>query len=273
MSQKLTVFRKKRIRQLHQNCILRLAGKSSKKKIVFFWRKHNVLFCLGVSVRKILVMDEKFMVALLDLLCTCLANMPRVLDNLNNFSQISGFEQNEVGLLAENFPQDCRHYIIRVQKIILRRGLLYGWKIFPKFFWIKSVSYLHFWSFFLGRVFKHECILCRRMLGRKNFWEKKYKILSSRLDSKQKRFGLLAWEIYLFGAFDDKFPNFVKKFCWFVRAEFHPFMVLLWAEQYLLSSENFLMDYAHPAKSFAGIRKLHSTCPIKPFGNFFCEKI
>ena len=112
------------------------------------------------------------MVALLDLLCTCLANMPRVLDNLNNFSQISGFEQNEVGLLAENFPQDCRHYIIRVQKIILRRGLLYGWKIFPKFFWIKSLSYLHFWSFFLGRVSKHECILCRRMLGRKNFWEK-----------------------------------------------------------------------------------------------------
>ena len=148
------------------------------EKNCFFWRKHNVLFCLGVSARKILVMDEKFMVALLDLLCTCLANMPRVLDNLNNFSQISGFEQNEVGLLAENFPQDCRHYIIRVQKIILRRGLLYGWKVFPKFFWIKSVSYLHFWSFFLGRVSKHECILCRRMLGRKNFWEKKYKILS-----------------------------------------------------------------------------------------------
>ena len=36
------------------------------------------------------------MVVLLDLLFTCLANMSRILDNLNIFSQLSGFEQKEV---------------------------------------------------------------------------------------------------------------------------------------------------------------------------------
>ena len=52
------------------------------EKIVFFFKKkHNVIFCFGFSARKILVMDEKFMVALLDLLSTCLANMLRILDS------------------------------------------------------------------------------------------------------------------------------------------------------------------------------------------------
>ena len=37
------------------------------------------------------------MVALLDLLSTCLANMTRILDKSNIFSQLSGFEQKEVG--------------------------------------------------------------------------------------------------------------------------------------------------------------------------------
>ena len=67
----------------------------------------------------------------------------------------------------------------------------------------------------------------QKNISEKNFWEQKYKILSKRLDYKQKRFGLLAWKTYHFGAFDDKFPAFVKKFCWFVRAEFHPLKVLL----------------------------------------------
>ena len=58
------------------------------------------------------------MVALLDLFSTCLANMSRILDKLNIFSQLSGFEQKEVGVLVQIFPQDCRNYIIRVQKII-----------------------------------------------------------------------------------------------------------------------------------------------------------
>ena len=155
------------------HCILRLAGKSSTKKIDFFcWKNYNVFFCLWVSARKILVMDEKYMVALLDLLSTCPANMSRILVKLNIFSQLSGFEQNEVGLLVENFPQDCRKYIIRVQKIIFRRGLLCGWKIFPKFFWIKGVSYLQFWRFFFGMVAKHEFNLSSRRFGENNFWEK-----------------------------------------------------------------------------------------------------
>ena len=172
-------FLGKKIRQIHPNCILCLACKNFEEKNVFFSeKKHNVIFCFGFSARKILVMDEKFMVALLDLLSTCLANMSRMLDNLNIFSQLSGFEPNKVGLLVEDFPQDCRNYIIQVQKIILKTGLLYGWTIFPKFFWIKSVSYLHFWSFFLGRVSIHEFNLSGRMFGEKNFWEKKYKILS-----------------------------------------------------------------------------------------------
>ena len=35
------------------------------------------------------------MVALLDLLSTCLANKSRILDNLNIFSQLSGYEQKK----------------------------------------------------------------------------------------------------------------------------------------------------------------------------------
>ena len=58
------------------------------------------------------------MVALLDLFSTCLANMSRILYKLNIFSQLPGFEQKEVGVLVQIFPQDCRNYIIRVQKII-----------------------------------------------------------------------------------------------------------------------------------------------------------
>ena len=116
-------FSAKRFRQLHQNCILRLAVK---KNCFFFSKKHNVIFCFGFPARKFLVMDEKFMVALLDLLSKCLANMSRILDNMNIFSQLSGFEQKEVGLLVKNFPQDCRIYIIRVQKITLTGNILFG---------------------------------------------------------------------------------------------------------------------------------------------------
>ena len=73
-------FSAKCIQQLHQNCILCLAVKSSKKKLFFFWKK-LCFFCFGFPARKHLVMDEMFMVALLDLLSTCLANMSRILDN------------------------------------------------------------------------------------------------------------------------------------------------------------------------------------------------
>ena len=90
----------------------------ARRKNCFFFEKTQCIFCLGYSARKILVMDEKFMVALLDLFSTCLANMSRILDKLNIFSQLSGFEQKEVGVLVQIFPQDCRNYIIRVQKII-----------------------------------------------------------------------------------------------------------------------------------------------------------
>ena len=54
-------------------------------------------------------MDEKILVALLDLLSTCLANMSRILDNKNIFIQLSGFEQKEVGVLVQNFLLEL-HY-------------------------------------------------------------------------------------------------------------------------------------------------------------------
>ena len=40
------------------------------------------------------------------------------------FSQLSGFKPKEIGLLANNFRQDCRNYILRVQKFIFRKGFL-----------------------------------------------------------------------------------------------------------------------------------------------------
>ena len=130
-SQKLTVFWQKTFGSFIKTAFYVWPAKVRGKKC-FFWKKDNVFVCFGFLARRILVMDEKFMVALLDLLCTCLANMSRIMDNLSIFSQLSGFEQNEVGLLAENFPQDCRHYIIRVQKINLRRGFFVKKKKLPK---------------------------------------------------------------------------------------------------------------------------------------------
>ena len=133
MSQKLTVLRQK-VSAASSKMHFTFSRKKVEEKIVFFSKKQNVIFCLGYSARKILVMDEKFMVALLDLLSTCLANMSRILDKLNNLSNLSGFEQNEVGLLVENFPQDCRNYIIRVQKIffIFEKKFTLWKKNFPK---------------------------------------------------------------------------------------------------------------------------------------------
>ena len=272
MNQKLTVFRKKGFGSFIKTAFYVWPAEARRKKLFFFWKNYNVFFCLWVSARKILVIDEKYMVALLDLLSTCLANMSRILVKLNIFSQLSGFEQNEVGLLVENFPQDCRNYIIRVQKIIFRRGFLCGWKIFPKFFWIKGVSYLQFWRFFFGMVAKHEFNLSSRTFGENNFWEKSLRFCRKVWTISKN--DLVCWRErnYHFGFFDDKIQDFVKKFCWFMGAEFRPLEVLLWAEQYLLSSEIFLMDYSHPARSSAGIIELHSTFPIKTFGNFFASK-
>ena len=48
------------------------------EKIVF-WKKHNVSLFFGFSARKILIMDGKFLVALLELLSTCLANLSKIL--------------------------------------------------------------------------------------------------------------------------------------------------------------------------------------------------
>ena len=142
------------------------------EKIVFSWKKHNVIFCSGFSARKILVMDEKCMVPLLNLLSMCLANMSRILVKLNIFSQLSGFEQKEVGLLVENFPQDCRNYIIQVQKIIFRRGLLCGWIVFPKLFLDQECKLFALLKTFFGMVAKHEFNLSRGMFGENFFWEK-----------------------------------------------------------------------------------------------------
>ena len=163
----------KRFRQLHQKCILRLAGKKSKKKLFSFSKKHNVIFCLGYSARKILVMDEKFMVALLELLSTCLANMSKILDKLNIFSQLSGFEQKDVGVLVQIFPQDCRNYIIRVQKIILRKSLLYGRIIFPKLFLDQECKLFALLKFFSRQNFQTWMHIVQKNTWRKKFLGKK----------------------------------------------------------------------------------------------------
>ena len=65
------------------------------EKFVSFEKKDKILFCFGFSARKILVMDEKFMVVLLYLFSTCLANKSKILDNLSIFLQLSGFEQKK----------------------------------------------------------------------------------------------------------------------------------------------------------------------------------
>ena len=133
-SQKLTVFRQERFDSFVKTAFCVWPAKVRRKKCSFFEKNTMFFSCFGFSARKILVVDEKFMVALLDLLSTCLANMSRILYNLNIFSQLSGFEQKEVELLVENFPQDCENYIIQVQEIFLRRGLHYGWINFTNFF-------------------------------------------------------------------------------------------------------------------------------------------
>ena len=65
------------------------------EKFVSFEKKDKILFFFGFSARKILVMDEKFMVVLLYLFSTCLANNSMILDNLSIFLQLSGFEQKK----------------------------------------------------------------------------------------------------------------------------------------------------------------------------------
>ena len=74
------------------------------------------------------------MIALLESHSTCLANVSIKLDFLNVLLQLSGLDRKEVGILVESFPKDCRNYIIRVRKIILRRDLFYGRINFPKLF-------------------------------------------------------------------------------------------------------------------------------------------
>ena len=166
-------FSAERIRQLHQNCILRLAGKSSKKKLFFFWKNHIVLFCFGFSTRNSLIMDEKIIVALLDLLSTCLANISGILDNLNIFSQLSGFEQKEVGVPVQKFPQDCRNYIIRVQRIILRRGSLYERITFPKVFLDQECKLFALLKLFFSAGFLNMNAICPEVdLAKKTFGKK-----------------------------------------------------------------------------------------------------
>ena len=174
MSQKLTVLRQKGFGSFIKNAFYVWPAKARRKNGFFFEKTQ----CYILSRRKFLVMDEKFMVALLDLLSTCLANMSRILDKLNIFSKMSGFEQNEVGLLVEKFPQDCRNYIIRVQKIILRKSLLYGRIIFPKLFLDQECRLFALLKFFSRQGFQTRMHFVQKNTWRKKFLGKKYKILS-----------------------------------------------------------------------------------------------
>ena len=172
MSQKLTILRQK-VSAASSKMHFTFSRQKLEEKKVFFSKKHNVIVCLGYSARKVLVMDEKFMVALLDLLFTCLANMSRILDKLNIFSKISGFEQKEVGVLVQIFPQDCRNYIIRVQKIILRKSLLYGRKTFPKLFLDQECRLFALLKFFSRQGFQTWMHIVQKNTWRKKFLGKK----------------------------------------------------------------------------------------------------
>ena len=134
-----------------------------------------------------------------------------------------------------------------------------------------SGSDSEFWQYFSRRVFQNAFVVSWGTSGKNIFFWNKNKNMSQFLHYEQK--SLSASKFYSFRTLGEKIPVFVKKFCWFVRADFHPIKVLLWGEQYFSSSENFLKDYVHPADSSTGLLKLHSTCPIKLFGNFFCKKI
>ena len=132
MSQKLTVYWQRGFGSFIKTAFYVWLAKVRRKNC-FFLKKHNVLFCFGFSSENFLIMDEKFMVALLELNSTCLANVSIKLDILNFLSHLSGTEQKEVGILVNNCPQDCRNYIIRVQKITLTRDIffesIFFWKL------------------------------------------------------------------------------------------------------------------------------------------------
>ena len=151
----------------------RFGRQKLEEKNCFFLKKTQYFILFGRFGHKTSGYGWKVMVALLDLLRTCLANMSRVLDNLTISSQLSGFEQNEVGHLAENFPQDCRNYIIRVQKIILRKSLLYGRIIFPKLFLDQECKLFALLKFFSRQGFQTWMHIVQKNTWRKKFLGKK----------------------------------------------------------------------------------------------------
>ena len=121
MSHKLTVFRQKTFGSFIKTAFYVLPAKNWRKIVV--WKKHNVLFFFRFSASDFLVMDEKFLIALLQMYSTCLANVSRKLDILKFVLHLSGFEQEEVGLLVKIFQRDCRNHCIRFQKLILTRNI------------------------------------------------------------------------------------------------------------------------------------------------------
>ena len=172
MSQKLTVFRQERFGSFIKTAFYVWPAKVRGKNC-FFWKKYNVFVCFGFLARRILVMDERFIVALLDLLSTCLANMSRILDNLDIFLELSGFEPKEVGLLVQSFQQDCQKYILRVQKIFLRRGLPYGRMIFPKLFLDQECKLFALLTVFFSAGFLNMNGICpEEYLAKKTFGKK-----------------------------------------------------------------------------------------------------
>ena len=74
---------------------------------MIFEKKDSVLIFFGFSASDFLVMDEKFVIALLELYATCLANVSKKLGILKFLLHLSGFEQEEVGLLVKIFRRDC----------------------------------------------------------------------------------------------------------------------------------------------------------------------
>ena len=96
MSQKLTVFRQKRLGSFIKTAFYVLPTKVSKN---CFLRKTNFLFFLGFSASAFLDMDEKLSIALLELHSTCPANVSTKLVFLNFLLQLSEFERKEVWLL------------------------------------------------------------------------------------------------------------------------------------------------------------------------------
>ena len=122
-------------------------------------------------------MDEKFLLAWLESHSTCLANMSVKLDFLNVLLQLSGLERKEVGILVESFPQDCRNYIIRVQKVIFRRDLFYRRIVFPKLFLDPECILFAFLKiFFSAGLLNMNAICPEEYLAKKTFGKKSIRL-------------------------------------------------------------------------------------------------